>query len=152
MDLKQVHEGVHRHKGRKRLGRGPGSGHGKTSSRGMKGQKSRSGGEPPHLLYEGGQMKMARRVPKRGFTNRWADRVLVVNVRDLDQRFADGDTVDVAALRRAGLANGLFDKVKVLGDGQIAKKLTVVAHQFSRSAAEKIAAAGGSAQTIAAST
>src|SRR5207244_2742492 len=103
-------------RGKKRLGRGVGSGHGKTSSRGTKGQKSRAGAEKPHRLYEGGQMKLARRVPKRGFHNRWAKSFAVVNVRDLNEVFHDGDTVDVAALRGRGLATGAFDAIKVLGD------------------------------------
>ena len=148
MDLKQVNQGVHRRKGRKRVGRGPGSGHGKTSSRGTKGQKSRSGAEKPHRLFEGGQMKVARRIPKRGFNNQWAKTFIVVNVRDLNERFQDGDSVDPDALRQRGLATGVYDGVKVLGDGEISKKLTVRAHKFSESARAKITAAGGNVETI----
>jgi large subunit ribosomal protein L15 len=147
MDLKQVHQGVHRRRGKKRVGRGVGSGHGKTASRGTKGQKSRAGAEKPHRLYEGGQMKIARRVPKRGFHNRWAKSFIVVNVRDLGV-FNDGDTVDADALRGSGLANGAFDGVKILGDGELNKKLTVKAQKFSESARAKIAAAGGTAEVV----
>lgn len=149
MNLTEVHSGIHRHRPRKRVGRGPSSGCGKTSSRGTKGQKSRSGGEQPHLLFEGGQMKLARRTPKRGFTNRWSVSVGCVNVSQLEARFSDGETVDIAAIQSRGLLNGVFDRVKVLGDGALTKRLTVIVHQFSRSAAEKIAAAGGVAQTLA---
>ena len=145
MDLKQVHQGIHRRRGKKRVGRGVGSGHGKTSSRGTKGQKSRAGAEKPHRLFEGGQMRVARRVPKRGFNNRWARSFVVVNVRDLDEQFKDGETVDVEALRGRGLATGRFDAVKILGDGELKKKLTVKAHKFSESARAKITAAGGTA-------
>ncbi len=150
MDLKQVHEGVHRRKGKKRVARGPGSGHGKTASRGSKGQKSRAGAEKPHRLFEGGQMKIARRVPKRGFNNRWAKTCTIVNVRDLNEKFQDGQTVDLDALAQAGLTRGRFDEVKILGDGDLAKKLTVRAHKFSESARTKIAAAGGTAETLSA--
>ena len=148
MDLKQVHTGVHRRQGKKRVASGPGSGHGKTGSRGHKGQKSRSGAEKPHLLFEGGQMKAARRIPKRGFNNRWAQQYAVVNVRDLSAVFQDGATVDLDALRQSGLARGRFDAVKILGDGELTKKLTVRAHKFSKSAQAKIAAAGGTAEVL----
>ena len=148
MDLKQVHQGVHRRQGRKRVGRGPGSGHGKTGSRGHKGQKSRSGAEKPHLLYEGGQMKAARRIPKRGFNNRWAKEFAVVNVRDLNELFQDGATVDPESLRQSGLAGARHDGVKILGDGELTKRLTVRAHKFSKSAQAKITAAGGTAEVV----
>ena len=148
MDLKQVHQDVHRRRPKKRVGRGPGSGHGKTASRGTKGQKSRAGAEKPHRLFEGGQVKTARRIPKRGFNNRWADRFVVVNVRELEGAFQHGDTVDVDGLRRVGLARGQFDGVKILGDGELTKKLTVRAHRFSESARSKITGAGGSVETL----
>ena len=149
MDLKQVHVGVHRRRRKKRVARGPGSGHGKTASRGTKGQKSRAGAEKPHRLFEGGQIKVARRIPKRGFNNRWAKTIVVVNLRDLDKSFSEGDTVDVEALRQRGLAQGKFDEVKILGDGELTKKLTVLAHRFSSSARTKISAAGGNAEIVA---
>ena len=148
MDLKQVHQGVHRRKGKKRVARGPGSGHGKTGSRGTKGQKSRAGAEKPHRLFEGGQMKIARRIPKRGFNNRWAKTFAVVNVCDLNEAFQDGETVDVDSLRRLRLTRGQFDGVKILGDGELTKKLTVRAHKFSESARAKITAAGGNAENL----
>ena len=148
MDLKQVHSGVHRLRRKKRVARGPGSGHGKTGSRGHKGQKSRSGAEKPHLLFEGGQMKAARRIPKRGFNNRWALEYAVVNVRDLNDAFQDGATVDPDSLRQSGLARGRYDGVKILGDGELTKRLTVRAHKFSKSAQAKITAAGGTAEVV----
>lgn len=129
---------------KKRVGRGPGSGHGKTSSRGEKGQKSRSGFSRK-LGFEGGQMPLHRRLPKRGFTNIFKKDYAVVNVSDLE-RFDNGATVDEAALRAAGLVKGQHDGVKVLGDGELSKKLTVSATKFSKSAKEIIEKAGGTCQ------
>ena len=142
MNLDDVHRGIRKFKKRKRLGRGVGSGHGKTCGRGHKGQKSRAGFSL-HPTFEGGQMPLVRRVPKRGFHNRWALRVAVVNVGDLELRFADGAEVTPETLQEKNLAKGTFDLLKILGDGQLTKKLTVSAHQFSRSAREKIEQAGG---------
>lgn len=150
MDLSTVHQGVHKRKGKKRVGRGPGSGHGKTATRGSKGQWTQAGGGRPPEQFEGGQMPLFRRIPKRGFSNAtWAKRYLVVNVGDLDRAFEAGATIDQAALRGAGLANGPADGVRVLGDGEVTKKLVVRAHHFSKSAAEKITAKGGTAEVIA---
>jgi large subunit ribosomal protein L15 len=129
---------------KKRVGRGPGSGHGKTASRGENGQKSRSG-YSRKLGFEGGQMPLQRRLPKRGFTNIFRSEYAVLNLSDLEARFEAGATVDREALRSAGLARGA-KKVKVLGDGDLTKKLTVHADKFSKSAREKIEAAGGSCQ------
>jgi len=129
---------------KKRVGRGPGSGHGKTSSRGEKGQKSRSGFSRK-LGFEGGQMPLHRRLPKRGFTNIFKKDYAVVNVSDLE-RFDNGATVDETALRAAGLVKGQHDGVKVLGDGELSKKLTVTATKFSKSAKEIIEKAGGTCQ------
>ncbi len=129
---------------RKRVGRGPGSGHGKTSGRGEKGQKSRSGFSRMSG-FEGGQMPLHRRLPKRGFTNIFKKEFAVLNLADLDQ-FEAGSTVDMATLREAGLVKGSRKKVKVLGNGEISKKLTVHADAFSKSAREKIEAAGGSCE------
>jgi len=129
---------------KKRVGRGPGSGHGKTSGRGEKGQKSRSGFSRS-LGFEGGQMPLHRRLPKRGFTNIFKKDYAVVNVSDLE-RFDNGATIDEAALRQAGLVKGQHDGVKVLGDGELSKKLTVTATKFSKSAREIIEKAGGSCQ------
>ena len=131
---------------KKRVGRGPGSGHGKTSSRGEKGQKSRSGYSGKRG-FEGGQMPLHRRLPKRGFTNIFKKDYAVVNVSDLE-RFDNGASVDEAMLRQAGLVKGSHDGVKVLGDGELSKKLTVSATQLSNSAQEIIEKAGGSCQEI----
>lgn len=132
---------------RKRVGRGPGSGHGQTSGRGDKGQKARSG---PKLRpwFEGGQMPLTRRLPKRGFTNVFRKTYALVNLRTLEQRFEAGSAVTPQVLLERGLIAALRDGVKVLGEGSLTKALTVQAHRFSRSAAEKIAAAGGAAVVI----
>jgi large subunit ribosomal protein L15 len=149
MDLSQVHVGIHKRKRKKRVGRGPGSGHGKTASRGAKGQYASAGADKPHASFEGGQMALFRRVPKRGFSHAtWDRHFLVVNIGDLDKQFKDGDTVDHESLRRAGLANGPADGVRILGTGELTKKLTVKAHHFSKSAGEKITARGGSMEVI----
>jgi large subunit ribosomal protein L15 len=129
---------------KKRVGRGPGSGHGKTASRGEKGQKSRSG-YSSKLGFEGGQMPLHRRLPKRGFTNIFKKEHAVVNVSDLE-RFESGATIDEATLRKAGLVKGSKDGIKVLGDGKLTKKLTVHATKFSESARKQIEAAGGTCQ------
>jgi large subunit ribosomal protein L15 len=131
---------------KKRLGRGPGSGHGKTAGRGEKGQKSRSGYSGKRG-FEGGQMPLHRRIPKRGFTNIFKTDYAVVNVSDLD-RFDNGATVDETALRQAGLVKGQHDGVKILGDGALSKTLTVSATKFSKSAKEIIEKAGGTCQEI----
>ncbi len=129
---------------RKRLGRGPGSGLGKTSGRGHKGQKSRSGGGV-RPGYEGGQMPIHRRLPKQGFTNIFKKKIVIVNLHDLtDDRFGSGSTVDEAALIKAGLIKGQFDGIKVLGEGELARPLTIRGIGVSESARKKIEAAGGS--------
>ncbi len=149
MDLSTVHQGVHKRKKKKRVGRGIGSGHGKTASRGHKGQYSSAGANRPHALFEGGQTKLFRRIPKRGFSNaRFRGTFLVVNVGDLDRAFNDGDVVDRDTLRARGLAKAPADGVRVLGDGELGKRLTVKAHHFSKSAAEKITAKGGTTEVI----
>lgn len=130
----------------KRVGRGPGSGHGKTACRGTKGQKSRTSPDIPKG-FEGGQMPLHRRLPKRGFRNPFRKEYAIVNVRDLN-RFPSGSVVDVQALREAGLVKGAFGGVKVLGDGDLKVSLTVKAHKFSRTAAEKIEAAGGTVEIL----
>ena len=132
---------------RKRVGRGPGSGQGKTAGRGEKGQKSRSG-YTSKLGFEGGQMPLQRRLPKRGFTNIFKKNHAVVNVSELE-RFDNGATVDEAALRKAGLVKGQNDGIKILGDGKLTKKLTVHATKFSESARKQIEAAGGTCQETA---
>jgi large subunit ribosomal protein L15 len=131
---------------KKRLGRGPGSGHGKTAGRGEKGQKSRSGYSGKRG-FEGGQMPLHRRLPKRGFTNIFKKDYAVVNVSDLE-RFDAGASVDENTLRQVGLVKGSHDGVKILGDGELSKTLTVSATKFSKSARETIEKAGGTCQEI----
>lgn len=134
-------------KTRKRVGRGIGSGMGKTSCRGMKGQKSRSGGGV-RSGFEGGQMPLYRRLPKRGFKNIWAKTFAEVNIGSLN-RFEDGATVDPVALIEAGILKNVRDGIRILGDGELTvKNLTVRAHGFTHAAAEKIAAAGGKVEVI----
>ena len=147
MNLNDVHDGIQGNKKRRRIGRGPGSGHGKTAGRGHKGAGSRAGFSS-HPAFEGGQMPLARRVPKRGFNNRWAKTVCVVNVVDLNDAFQDGDEVNLETLRSQNLAKGVFDVLKILGDGELTKKLKVTAHRFSKSAEEKIRQAGGEAVVL----
>ena len=127
----------------KRLGCGESSGLGKTSGRGHKGQKSRSGGGV-RPGFEGGQMPLHRRLPKRGFNNtRFQDKIAVVNVSDLEARFEAGATVNMESLKAARLVKGTYDAVKVLGDGELSKALTVEGCKVSKSAQEKIEKAGG---------
>ncbi len=134
-------------KERKRIGRGAGSGQGKTAGKGHKGQKARAGrGMRPG--FEGGQMPLQRRVPKRGFNNIFRDVVVTVNVSDLEARFDNGAVVDVAALKEVGLVKNYFDSVKVLGNGEISKSLEVKVNAYSESAKQKIEAAGGKAEVI----
>ena len=130
----------------KRVGRGAGSGLGKTSGRGHKGQKARSGGGV-RPGFEGGQMPLIRRIPKRGFHNPFSKQYAIVNVEDL-AAFEAGSVVDFAALKAAGLVNKEFDGLKVLGNGELSVALTVKAAKFTQSAREKIEAAGGKAEEI----
>jgi large subunit ribosomal protein L15 len=132
----------------RRIGRGVGSGLGKTAGRGQKGQKARSKGNINKLHFQGGQTPMQRRLPKRGFRNPFPSTVAEVNVGDLD-RFEKGASVDEKALRDARLVSGAIDRIKILGDGTVTKPLTVTAHAFSKSAAAKIEAAGGKAVLLA---
>ena len=132
---------------KKRKGRGPGSGHGKTAGKGMKGQKARNPGNFGKLHFEGGQTPLQRRLPKLGFHNKFSKNIVTVNVVELNL-FDDGATVDVETLVDAGLIRKRFDGVKVLGDGDLEKKLTVKVHAFSKSAREKIEKAGGTAETV----
>lgn len=133
-------------KTRKRKGRGPATGLGKTCGRGHKGQRSRSGGLPPRG-FEGGQMPLQRRIPKRGFKNIFAKKVSAVNIRDLN-RFDDGTEVTPQFLVEQGLTPKSAEVVKILGLGELKKKLSVTAHAFSRTAEKKIEAAGGTVKTI----
>ena len=131
---------------KKRLGRGIGSGIGKTSGKGHKGQKARAGrGMRPG--FEGGQMPLQRRIPKRGFVNVFATNYAIINIAQLN-KFEDGAVVDTAALKAAGLVKDSKDGVKVLGNGELSKKLTVQVAAYSESAKAKIEAAGGKAEVI----
>ncbi len=142
MNLNDVHEGIQKYKKRKRIGRGIGSGTGKTSARGHNGQKSRSG-YSRHPAFQGGAMPMIRRIPKRGFNNKFALKVASVNVADLESRFENGDEVNAETLVRKNLAKFRYDVLKILGNGDLTKKLKVIAHRFSETAREKITKAGG---------
>ena len=138
-----------RYKKRKRLGRGKGSGYGKTCGRGHKGCGSRPGSSA-RLTYEGGQMPLFRRLPKRGFNNyNFARRYEIVNVSELEKVFTEGMVINIEALAVAGLVNSARSKVKILGDGELTKKLEVTAHKFSKSAEEKISGCGGTTKIVA---
>ncbi len=146
MDLSNLHpaEGS-RHSDNFRRGRGHGSGNGKTAGKGHKGQKARSGAPRPG--FEGGQMPLYRRLPKRGFTCRNSKEIVAINVSALE-RFEDGAEVTVASLQECGLVSNPRDGVKILGTGELSKKLTVKVNAFSESAKAKIEAAGGTAEVI----
>ncbi len=149
MIINDVHEGIQKFKKRKRLGRGTGSGLGKTSGRGHKGQRSRAG-HSQHPTFQGGAMPMIRRIGKRGFNNKFALKVGEVNVADLEANFDAGAEVTPETLKGRALANYRYDVLKVLGNGEITKSLTVSAHRFSASAKEKIEKAGGKCIELAA--
>ena len=142
MNINDVHRGIQKNKKRRRIGRGPGSGHGKTSGKGHKGQRSRSGWSHS-AVFQGGAMPLVRRVPKRGFNNKWALDVAVINVGDLEACFDSGDEVTPEALHDKSLAKNRYDVLKVLGDGKLTKRLKVSAHRFSKTAREQIEKAGG---------
>jgi large subunit ribosomal protein L15 len=136
-----------KHKARKRIGRGTGSGHGKTCGRGHKGSGSRAGSTSASL-YEGGQMPLFRRLPKRGFNNyKFETRYQIVNISQLE-RFDEGAAVGVEQLSDAGLIDSRKSKVKILGDGELTKRLDVTAHKFSKSAKQKIVDCGGTVELI----
>lgn len=131
----------------KRIGRGHGSGQGKTAGKGHKGQKARSGGSI-RPGFEGGQMPLQRRMPKRGFNNIFAKEFATVNVSELDKRFDDGAVVDANSLIESGAIKNAKDGIKILGNGELSKKLTVKAVKFTAAAKEKIEKAGGAAEVI----
>ena len=133
-------------KNSKRVGRGNGSGNGKTAGKGHKGQKARSGGGV-RIGFEGGQMPLMRRIPKRGFNNIFAKKFAIINVSDLN-KFTDGTVVDAELLKAAGLIKKEYDGVKVLGNGDVTSKVTVKAAKFSQSAVEKIEKAGGKTEVM----
>lgn len=147
MDLSNLRPAIGSTKNRKRLGRGPASGNGKTAGKGHKGQNARSGGGMK-AGFEGGQMPLQRRLPKRGFKSLNKKVYALVNLRDLQEAFEAGSVVDIEALGQSGLVNKLYDGIKVLGDGDLDKALTVKAHKFSQSAVAKIEAAGGKTEVI----
>lgn len=134
-------------KERHRVGRGHGSGWERSAGKGQKGQKSRSGGVKGPA-FEGGQTPLSRRIPKRGFNNKFRIEYAVVNISQLDEKFEAGAIVKLEDFYTSGLVKGRYNLVKVLGDGEITKPLTVSAHKFSESAAEKIKAAGGSVEVV----
>jgi large subunit ribosomal protein L15 len=149
MQLHDVHQGIHKRKKRKRIGRGIGSGHGKTSTKGHKGHSSRQGFKYG-ALFEGGQMPLARRVPKRGFFNgAFKKDFAIVNLASLEACYEAGTVIDEGVLRARGLVKGRHDDgVKILGDGELTKPLVVHAEKFSKSAVEKLVAAGGQAIVV----
>ena len=148
MDLSNISDGLQKRKLKKRVGRGIGSGHGKTASRGHKGQYASAGAGMPGALFVGGQTPLHRRFPKRGFSNAtWQKDYAIVNVGDLEI-FDAGATVDMAALNEKRLVVGTFDGVRILGDGELTKKLSVTADHFTKSAKAKVEALGGSCTVV----
>jgi large subunit ribosomal protein L15 len=150
ISLHNLHPNPGATKTKKRLGRGRGSGTGKTSGKGVKGQKARPGHHGARLAFEGGQMPMPRRIPKRGFTNPFRIEAFPINVATLERVFEAGETVDLAALRAKGLVPKLVEHVKILGEGEITKKLTIKAYRASATAKDKIEKAGGTVEVAAA--
>lgn len=146
MNLSNLKPAKGSQKARKRVGRGPGSGHGKTSCRGHKGQKARSGGGT-RLGFEGGQMPLARRLPKRGFTNIFKKRYALINITDLSI-FDKDSIVDEAALIEKGLVGKIYDGIKLLGNGEIDKPITLKVYKWSKAAYDKILAAGGKIEGV----
>jgi large subunit ribosomal protein L15 len=148
MNLSQINSGIHKRKRPKRVGRGPGSGHGKTSGRGHKGQGQLAGWTQPSV-FEGGRMPLVRRIPKRGFHNQWGAKVAIVNVGAINDAFDEGAQVTPDQLVAKGLLKGRYDQVKVLSDGEVSKRLQVSAHRFSKAAQEKIEKSGGKTAILA---
>ncbi len=148
MIINDVHRGIQKHKRKRRIGRGTGSGRGKTSGRGHKGDSSHNG-YSSRRGFVGGQSPIFRLIAKRGFNNNaFAPKVLEINVALLQDSFENGETVNHESLKARGLAPGRFDVIKILGNGDLSKKLTVQAHRFSAAAAEKIAQAGGTVERL----
>jgi large subunit ribosomal protein L15 len=147
MNLNDINEGISSHRKRKRIGRGVGSGWGKTSGRGHKGQGARSG-YSRHPAFNGGQLPMVRRLPKRGFFNKFAQSVVSVNVRDLERTFEAGADVNPQTLRDSGLVKLVCDEIKILGEGEITKALNVTTTRVSQTARQKIEAAGGTIKIV----
>ncbi len=149
MNLEEINKDVVTNKSRKRIGRGIGSKTGKTSGRGHNGHKSRSG-YSRHPMFNGGDLPLVRRIPKRGFHNRWAEIVFGVNLEDIDAVFAAGEEVTATTLREKGLVKVRCDEIKILGNGELTKVLKFTVTRASESAKEKIAKSGGSIEIIAA--
>ena len=147
MNIDEVNIGISTNRKPRRLGRGPGSGQGKTAGKGHNGHKSRSG-YSRHPTFQGGDLPLVRRIPKRGFHNRFAVTVVAVNVGQINELFSAGETVTPKSMQDKGLIKLRFDEIKVLGDGVIDKPLKISSHRFSESAKEKIQAAGGTATVV----
>ena len=147
MSLHEINQGVHTHKKPNRIGRGIGSGHGKTSGKGHKGQRARAGWKTLPI-FQGGASPLVRRIPKRGFTNSFALTVAEVNLAELEATFDAGTAVTAELLQAKGLLRRKFDVLKILGNGNLTKKFSVTAHRFSASAKQKLEAAGGTAVEI----
>lgn len=147
MNINEINEGITKHKKRDRIGRGIGTGKGKTAGRGHNGHKSRSG-YSRHPVFQGGDLPLVRRIPKRGFNNKFALTVVSVNLGQINEVFNAGEEVNPTTLQERGLIKRRFDEIKVLGDGELTKALKVSAHKFSQSALEKLGAAGGSGTVL----
>lgn len=147
MNLTSVNTGIQKNKKGVRLGRGKGSGTGKTAGRGHKGFGSRNGSSQ-NVSFEGGQMPLFRRIPKRGFNNAGAARVASINVCVIDKNFEDGEVVSPETLKKKGIIKYRYDILKILGNGELTKKVTIKAHRFSESAAKKIEAAGSKMEVL----
>ena len=147
MKLHELSPAAGSKKERKRIGRGAGSGQGKTAGKGHKGQLARAG-RGMRAGFEGGQMPLQRRLPKRGFNNIFREVTVAINVSDLEAKFDNGAVVDTDALKSAGLVKNYFDRVKILGNGDLTKALEVKVNAYSESAKQKIEAAGGKAEVI----
>lgn len=150
ISLHNLHPNPGATKEKKRLGRGRGSGKGKTSGKGVKGQKARPGHHGARLAFEGGQMPMPRRVPKRGFKNMNRVEAFPINVELLETLFENGATVDIEVLRSKGIIPKLVETIKILGEGELTKKLTIKAHRASATAKDKVEKAGGTIEILAA--
>lgn len=147
MNLNEINQGITGHKKRLRVGRGSGSGHGKTAGMGHNGHKSRSG-YSRHPTFQGGDLPLVRRIPKRGFHNKFALTVVAVNLGQIAELFEAGDEINPKTMQDRGLIKRRCDEIKVLGDGELTKPLKISANKFSQAALEKLKAAGGTATVV----
>lgn len=147
MNLNEINEGITGHKKRLRVGRGSGSGHGKTAGLGHNGHKSRSG-YSRHPTFQGGDLPLVRRIPKRGFHNKFALTVVAVNLGQIAELFEAGDEINPKTMQDRGLIKRRCDEIKVLGDGELTKPLKISANKFSQAALEKLKSAGGTATVV----